>query len=74
MGCSNISKIKSPADIKSVDELKILPGNFVIKNPRAFQEEYKIGRSLGKGGFGEVRRVIHRATNDIRAVKIFKKD
>lgn len=75
MGCSSSSKIKAPT-IKVLDAegLKIQPGNFVVQNPRAFQEEYKIGKSLGSGAFGEVRRVIHRATNEGRAVKIFRKD
>ncbi len=29
---------------------------------------------LGKGGYGEVKKVVHRLTNDIRAMKIIKKD
>ena len=75
MGCVSSSKIKSPSiKITNSEGLKIRPGNFVYQNNKAFQEEYKIGKSLGSGAFGEVRRVIHRATNEGRAVKIFRKD
>ena len=75
MGCSATSKAKNPSvKITNIEGLKIQPGNFVVQNPKDFQQEYKIGKSLGSGAFGEVRKVIHRATNDIRAVKIFRKD
>mmetsp|Transcript_43344 Transcript_43344/g.41749 ORF Transcript_43344/g.41749 Transcript_43344/m.41749 type:complete len:100 (-) Transcript_43344:1050-1349(-) len=29
---------------------------------------------IGKGGFGEVKRVIHKVSGDVRAIKIIKKD
>jgi serine/threonine protein kinase len=29
---------------------------------------------LGKGGFGEVKKVVHKLTGDVRAMKIIKKD
>ena len=76
MGCgSSNSKAKTPSvRVNNVESLKIQVGNFVVQNPRAFQEEYKIGKSLGSGAFGEVRKVIHRATGEARAVKIFRKD
>ena len=75
MGCASSNKTKSPS-IKAMNPegLKIQPGSFVIQNPKSFQEEYKIGKSLGSGAFGEVRRVVHRVTNEGRAAKIFRKD
>lgn len=76
MGCgSSNSKARTPSvRVHNVEGLKIQVGNFVVQNPKAFQEEYKIGKNLGSGAFGEVRKVIHRATNENRAVKIFRKD
>lgn len=75
MGCASSNKTKSPSiKVTNAEGLKIQPGTFVVQNPKSFQEEYKIGKSLGSGAFGEVRRVIHRATNEGRAVKIFRKD
>jgi calcium-dependent protein kinase len=75
MGCGSVSKTKAPSlKVTNVEGLKIQPGTFVLENSRPFQEEYKIGKSLGTGAFGEVRRVIHRATQEGRAVKIFRKD
>lgn len=76
MGCgSSNNKARAPTvRVQNVEGLKIQVGNFVVQNPKSFQEEYKIGKSLGSGAFGEVRKVVHRATNENRAVKIFRKD
>ena len=37
-------------------------------------KDYQILELLGKGGFGEVKKVVHRLTRDVRAMKIIKKD
>lgn len=75
MGCTSSSHTKNPSvRVASLSNLKIKPENFVVHNPKPFQEEYKISVSLGSGAFGEVRKVIHRSTNEVRAVKIFRKN
>lgn len=35
--------------------------------------DYKVLNTLGKGGFGEVKKVINKTTQDIRSMKIIKK-
>ena len=41
------------------------------KNP--IEENYEILETIGKGGFGEVRKVRHKQLDIIRALKIVKK-
>lgn len=75
MGCGSTKVAKNAMKkITHAEELKITPETFVLSNPLSFQEVYRIGKSLGSGAFGEVRKVIHRDTNEARAAKIFRKD
>lgn len=37
-------------------------------------KDYTILNTIGKGGFGEVKKVIHKVSQDVRAMKIIKKD
>ena len=37
-------------------------------------KDYEVLNLIGKGGFGEVKKVVHRVSQDIRAMKIIKKD
>jgi calcium-dependent protein kinase len=54
-----------------IDHLEI---NTVYRNKKAIEEEYKIfNKTLGSGGYGEVRKGIHRATGEERAIKIIYK-
>ena len=45
----------------------------VKKNPAEISEIYTIGRLIGYGNFGEVRKVEHRASKMYRALKIISK-
>ena len=36
--------------------------------------DYDIHGVIGKGGYGEVKKVVHKITGDIRAMKIIKKE
>ena len=37
-------------------------------------KDYQVMEILGKGTYGEVKKVVHRLTKDVRAMKIIKKD
>jgi calcium-dependent protein kinase len=80
MGCGSNKlgkgpRIKSPiSKVGPHSELVVSPANFVIANSKTFQEVYRMGKVIGSGAFGEVRRAIHRDTNEARAVKIFRKE
>ena len=75
MGCGTSKTLKPRLKkVSNSKNLIIEPSTFIIANQKSFQEVYKIGKVLGSGSFGEVRRVVHRDTNEVRAVKIFRKD
>lgn len=48
--------------------------NMVTQKKGKITKDYQVLNLLGKGGFGEVKKVIHRLTGDIRAMKIIKRD
>lgn len=47
--------------------------NFVRKRAGKLVDYYRVGKELGKGAFGSVRRVVHIETGDRRAVKVIEK-
>lgn len=58
----------------SLHLFKIRMSDFVIKNLSKITDEYKLyNPPLGKGGFGEVRKALHKKTNTMRAIKIIEK-
>ena len=74
MGCGNsrpLNTTGSKAVIRA--EQHPNPPNFVIQNPKSFQEVYKLGKLIGSGSFGDVRAATHIETGEERAVKLFKK-
>ena len=73
MGCFTYSN-RSHDQINRVDEIKVLPSNFISANDHSFQEVYQLRRCLGSGGFSEVHLVVHKTTQTFRAVKIFRRD
>jgi calcium-dependent protein kinase len=54
--------------------LQIDPTIMIQEKRGRITKDYQILELLGKGGFGEVKKVIHRLTRDVRAMKIIKKD
>lgn len=74
MGCYPSKSKPEGSKIDKVEDIKLYKGAFVQHNSQPFQEVYQVGRNIGTGAFGEVRRVIHRQTGATRAAKIFRKD
>ena len=55
------------------DQLKFDKSTFVCYKTSKINEEYLLGETLGQGAFGTVRKAVHKATNQERAIKILKK-
>ena len=49
--------------------------DFIKMRKKSIREYYKIGHEIGKGAYGKIRWCIHKATGNLRAVKIiFRRD
>lgn len=59
---------------KMVSKSDVNTGHKILKGEASIQSEYSVLNRLGKGSFGTVFKVIHRKSNQIRAMKIVKKD
>jgi len=57
---------------QSTPNFLVSANDLVAVNNKNFYEEYILEKQLGKGSYGEVRRVIHKVTGLVRAVKIIK--
>ena len=60
--------------LKPSESLKINPSNYRVEKTGKVNEIYQSLELVGKGGYGEIRKVRNRITNEIRAVKIIAKD
>ena len=58
---------------KKISDLKISKSNFVSNKTIPISKEYTLGKTLGTGAFGSVRLAVHKATKQMRAVKVLKK-
>lgn len=47
--------------------------NFIRRREGKIIDYYRVGKELGRGAFGEVRRVVHIETGEQRAVKVLMK-
>ena len=47
---------------------------FINEKKGKITNDYEILSTIGKGGYGEVKKVIHKLTGEVRAMKIIKKD
>lgn len=56
-----------------MEVLRISGGDFVIEKRGKLRDTYRIGKKLGEGAFGSVRKITHRITGDTRAVKTIHK-
>jgi len=64
----------SPQRLSSKINMNITSQQFVNEKRGKISKDYEILQVIGKGAFGEVKKVIHKLTGDIRAMKIIKKD
>ena len=57
-----------------MESLRISGGDFVVERRGKLRDMYRIGKKLGEGAFGSVRKITHRVTSDVRAVKTIHKE
>mgnify|MGYP000385443754 FL=1 len=76
MGCAlNKNKIKElKHEVKQPEEIRINAKCFITSNENSFHKVYRLGSTLGVGGFAEVRQCYHKELCVTRAVKIFRND
>lgn len=55
------------------DATKFTASKFVVQNSQSIKDIYEIQEVLGEGAFAEVRRCVHKASGDHRALKVLKK-
>ena len=56
-----------------MEDLRVSGGDFVIEKKGKLRDSYRIGNKLGDGAFGSVRKITHRVTGELRAVKTIHK-
>ena len=61
-------------NVQSKDEFVIEKSDFIGVNKQKFKDCYQLGKILGQGALGEVRKCQTRLGKQMRAVKIIKKD
>ena len=55
------------------EDLLIKKENLISHKKGSISKEYTLGKTLGTGSFGQVRLGVHKATKQVRAIKILKK-
>ena len=77
--CSRPQEVSKPTlriknRYSTESDLIITPSNFVKGNTESFYKFYKLDdHQLGQGAWGQVRKCIHKATGEIRVVKMISK-
>lgn len=54
-------------------QLSVTAGDFVSERHGRIRDTYRIGSKVGDGAFGSVRKITHRVTGEVRAVKTIHK-
>ena len=65
-----MSLVSVPEPSKS---LKVSPSHFRVEKVGRFEDQYRTLDLIGKGGYGEVKKIENRITKEIRAVKVMEK-
>ena len=60
-------------DKKDKEGIKIDKASFISYKTNNISKDYTLGNTLGEGSFGTVRKAVHKATKQERAIKILKK-
>ena len=60
--------------VSSPQDLIITPSDFIAEKQGKIRDTYKIGHKIGDGAFGSVRKITHRKTQEVRAVKTISKN
>ena len=55
------------------NQIKLDKSSFISYKTQSITKEYSLGKTIGQGSSGIVRKAIHKATKQVRAVKILKK-
>ena len=67
------SKKSSNKVQEDIDNIKLGKGNFVNFKKGNIETDYELKETLGSGAFAKVVKVLHKKTNQYRALKIIKK-
>jgi len=70
---TNANTDKENGEVLSVKDVKINIGGFVKEQQGRIDANYRIGATLGTGAFGFVKKVTHKPTGSVRAMKIISK-
>ena len=62
-----------PKKKESKNKIKLDKSSFISYKTNNITKDYTLGKTLGQGSFGTVRKAIHKATKQERAIKILKK-
>ena len=69
---ANSSEFKKLQTLAEKDHIKVEVN--ISQNNRLVTDLYDLQENIGKGSFGSVFKVVHRSTNQIRAMKVIKKE
>ena len=76
MGCACITTPPKQQDNVVTDQsaFTVHKADFIAVSSGKFKDHYSLGKVLGQGALGEVRKCKHKASAALRAVKIIKKE
>ncbi len=66
-------QLKNQKKKERPSEFKFSPRQMVHERKNPIEENYDILETIGKGGYGEVKKVYHRQLGVVRALKIINK-
>jgi len=59
--------------LKDRFKFKISKSIFVHECKGQIKSKYRVLENIGKGAYGQVKKIIHKSTGELRALKIIKK-